>query len=158
MYHQVAVLFIGITIKFRNARRIRKLQARNVDNMAERGESTVRLSQEVPFGVRAIEAGCEIDGIWNSKAATPLQAPSQKSISRPPTPTIKPLELPEPIHIVPGKRRIVIGGPSVPQETTNASKTVVERIQSHQTQVSTESSQLGGRSGKENVFHSCEEW
>lgn len=86
--------------------------------MAERGEITENTSEEVPFGIRAIEAGDEVDGIWNSRAATPLQAPSPKSFSEPSTPTMKPqklqkarkfgsesslsgLELPEPAHVKP---------------------------------------------------------
>ena len=42
---------------------------------AERGEMAQDAPQgeEVPFGIRAIERGCEVDGVWNSKTNTPLQ-------------------------------------------------------------------------------------
>ena len=106
---------IGFAVKFRNARKIRKLEIRAAADMAERGEIIERASEEVPFGIRAIEAGDEVDGIWNSKAATPLQVPSPKSFSEPSTPSLKPpklqisrkggsesslskFELPEPAH------------------------------------------------------------
>lgn len=115
---QFFVFIIGFVAKFRNARKIRKLEARAAADLAERGEVTERASEEVPFGIRAIEAGDEVDGIWNSKAATPLQAPSPKSFSEPSTPTMKPqklqktrrfgsesslskLELPESAHVRP---------------------------------------------------------
>ena len=57
--------------------------------MAECGEITERASEDVPFGVRAIEAGDEVDGIWNSKAATPLQSPTPKTFSEPSTSSLK---------------------------------------------------------------------
>jgi hypothetical protein len=113
---QFFVLVTGFAVKFHKARSIRKLEIRAAADLAERGEITERASEEVPFGIRAIEAGAEVDGIWNSRAATPLLAPSAKSVSEPSTPTMKPqklqkarkfgsdsslsgLELPEPAHL-----------------------------------------------------------
>ena len=39
----------------------------------------IRPEEEVPFGIRAIERGCEVDGVWNSKTSTP---PRCKEIGR----------------------------------------------------------------------------
>lgn len=74
---------------------MRKLEARAAADLAERGEITerARSGTEEPFGVRAIEAGHEVDGIWNSRTATPLQLPSPRSVSEPSSPTVKPLKL-----------------------------------------------------------------
>lgn len=113
---QFFILITGFAVKFYRARRLRKLENRAATDLAERGEITEKASEEVPFGIRAIEAGDEVDGIWNSRAATPLQALSAKSVSEPSTPTMKPqklqkawkfgsesslpgLELPEPAHM-----------------------------------------------------------
>lgn len=46
--------------------------------------------EEVPFGIRAIERGCEIDGVWNSKTNTPLQTPGN---SNPGSPLMRPKDL-----------------------------------------------------------------
>ena len=46
-----------------------------------------RESDEVPFGIRAVEEGCEVEGVWNSKTNTPLQTAQS---SCPGTPMMKP--------------------------------------------------------------------
>lgn len=38
---------------------------------------------KVPFGVRAIERGYHVEGVWNSKATTPLQTPPSSKPSSP---------------------------------------------------------------------------
>jgi hypothetical protein len=43
----------------------------------------VRRSEEVPFGIRAIERGYVVEGVWNSKATTPLQTPTSSKASSP---------------------------------------------------------------------------
>lgn len=56
-----------------------------VEAQVERGEmrKTVGQGGEVPFGIRAIERGCTVDGVWNSKATTPLQTPPSSKPSSP---------------------------------------------------------------------------
>lgn len=49
-----------------------------------------RQEEEVPFGIRAIERGCEVDGVWNSKTNTPLQTPGN---SNPGSPLMRPKDL-----------------------------------------------------------------
>ena len=44
---------------------------------------TVGRNEEVPFGIRAIERGCMVEGVWNSKASTPLQTSSSSKASSP---------------------------------------------------------------------------
>jgi hypothetical protein len=51
---------------------------------------TTGQGEEVPFGIRAIERGCEIDGVWNSKTSTPLQTPGN---STPGSPVMRPKDL-----------------------------------------------------------------
>jgi hypothetical protein len=45
---------------------------------------------EVPFGIRAIERGCEVNGVWNSRTNTPLQTPGN---SNPGSPVMRPKDL-----------------------------------------------------------------
>jgi hypothetical protein len=49
----------------------------------ERGEmvQAIPAADRIPFGIRAIESGREVNGIWNSNASTPLQAPGSRKVS-----------------------------------------------------------------------------
>jgi hypothetical protein len=92
---------------------------------------TVRRSEEVPFGIRAIERGCMVEGVWNSKATTPLQTPTSSKASSPilkgkntlkkhkrasSLSTVSRLEIPEPALFTPNSRRSGAGYPNVPPE------------------------------------------
>ena len=63
-------------VRYRNHLRIKKYAIRMATEKAERGEMEhiAGPSHEVPFGIRAIERGCEVEGVWNSRTATPLQS------------------------------------------------------------------------------------
>lgn len=87
-----------------------------------------RKGNDVPFGVRAIESGIEVDGVWISRSNTPAPSLPDSPVSNasiPPSPArpaqspdrtssssnISRLEIPQPVHGYPG----VItsrGGPS----------------------------------------------
>lgn len=73
----------------------------------------------VPFGVRALESGIEVDGVWHSRSNTPAPSipdspmssasASPRSIRRPSSPdrtstssNISKLEMPQPVHGYPG--------------------------------------------------------
>ena len=56
---------------------------------AERGEMSLTARQsgeEASFGIRAIEKGYEVEGVWNSRTTTPLQSPVTSS---PPSPGLR---------------------------------------------------------------------
>ena len=78
---KVTVIISGVAIRYYKLRRLKKLRAVQEAERAERGEmeETVRTSDDVPFGVRAIEQGCEVEGVWNSRATTPLHSPAISS-------------------------------------------------------------------------------
>lgn len=82
---QCVVLTYGIGVRYLNKRRLKKHTIRIATEIAERGEMTeaVRRSEEVPFGIRAIERGCMVEGVWNSKASTPLQTPASSKANSP---------------------------------------------------------------------------
>ena len=69
-------------------RKIKKHTRIAAEAQAERGEMTKTVEQEdqVSFGIRAIERGCAVEGVWNSKATTPLQTPPS---SKPSSPALK---------------------------------------------------------------------
>jgi hypothetical protein len=99
---------------------------------------------EVPFGIRAIERGCEVNGVWNSKTNTPLQTPGN---SNPGSPVIRPkdlgngllslrkhrrelsassvsnLEIPEPISTKPEAKTV----PESPTDTMSEGKSSSEK-------------------------------
>ena len=89
---QGAVLIFSLGVRWRNKRRIRKHSERKTADTAERGEMAQATPQEeqVPFGIRAIERGCEVDGVWNSRTNTPLQTPGN---SNPGSPVMRPKDL-----------------------------------------------------------------
>ena len=72
------------------------LEKRAAEEQAERGEMALvsRLSNDIPFGIRALVEDPEVEGVWNSRTITslhcdPAQRPRNPS-SPPPTPTVKP--------------------------------------------------------------------
>ena len=78
----------------------------------QHSESVARArAREVPFGIRAIESGIEVDGVWISRSNTPahstpgspaLSVSSQQNAALPGRPgsasTIPRLEMPQPAH------------------------------------------------------------
>jgi hypothetical protein len=84
-YGQCVVLVYATGVRYSNKRKLKKHSDRIATEIEERGEmaEAVRNSEEVPFGIRAIERGCMVDGIWNSKATTPLHTPSSSKASSP---------------------------------------------------------------------------
>jgi hypothetical protein len=79
------VLAYATGVRYSNKRELKKHTDRIAAEIEERGEMTgaVRHSEEVPFGIRAIERGFLVDGIWNSKTTTPLHTPSSSKASSP---------------------------------------------------------------------------
>lgn len=63
---------------------MKKFAAQDEVSQAEKGNvsaSDPRTSDEIPFGIRAIEQGCQVDGVWISKKNTPLQTPRSSRAS-----------------------------------------------------------------------------
>lgn len=90
----------------------------------------IRASAEEPFGVRAIEKGCEVDGVWNSRTATPLHSPVFRSRNSSPVlslnklrksnrvssgSSISALDIPEPAHLKIEPSTLLLAS-TVPQE------------------------------------------
>jgi hypothetical protein len=86
------VLVFSFGIRWRNKRKIKRHTERKSADTAERGDMTQTNQQEdeVPFGIRAIERGCEVAGVWNSRTNTPLQTPGN---SNPGSPVMRPKDL-----------------------------------------------------------------
>lgn len=76
-YGQSIVLVYSVGVRYSNKRKLQKYSNRIATEIAERGEmnEAARPSEDVPFGIRAIERGCMVEGVWNSKTTTPLQTP-----------------------------------------------------------------------------------
>ena len=85
---QCLVLAYAVGVRCSNKRKLKKHTIRIAMEIAERGEmaEASRHSDEVPFGIRAIEKGCIVEGVWNSRATTPLQTPTS---SKPSSPVLK---------------------------------------------------------------------
>jgi hypothetical protein len=64
-------------MKIRNWRKTVKFERLAAEEQAERGEivETVRTSEEIPFGIKALEEEPAIEGVWNARTATPLHTP-----------------------------------------------------------------------------------
>lgn len=88
---QGVVLVLSLGIRYRNKKRIKKHSKKQTADRAESGEMTQPASQaeefRVPFGIRAIERGGEVNGVWNSRTNTPLQTLGN---SNPGSPTARP--------------------------------------------------------------------
>ena len=84
-YGQCVVLVYATGVRCSNKRKLKKHTNRIATEIEERGEMTegVKNSEEVPFGIRAIKRGCMVDGVWNSKATTPLRTPSSSKAGSP---------------------------------------------------------------------------
>lgn len=61
-----------------------KLTAAGPIEREERGQVTdVEQKQDIPFGVRCLENGVDVEGVWSSNANTPLQSPKSSAPSSP---------------------------------------------------------------------------
>ncbi|KAL2399752.1 hypothetical protein ABEF93_000285 [Exophiala dermatitidis] len=69
------VLITGFCVKLWNLRKNTRLERLAAEEQAERGQATLmcRSSDEIPFGIRALLDDSEVEGVWNSRNATPLQ-------------------------------------------------------------------------------------
>ena len=132
-YGQCVVLIYATGVRYSNKRKLKKHTNRISTEIEERGEMTeaVRNSEEVPFGIRAIERGCMVDGIWNSKATTPLHTPSSSKASSPvlkaknilkkhkresSLSNVSQLDIPEPASVPSKSTGLGIGFPKIPFE------------------------------------------
>ncbi|KAL8913191.1 MAG: hypothetical protein Q9171_001985 [Xanthocarpia ochracea] len=87
--------------KLRKYTRLAKTRAAQRENSLGRAPSAGRRKKgnDVPFGVRAIESGIEVDGVWISRSNTP-------ATSTPGSPALSALkETPAPVHPVPASDR-----------------------------------------------------
>ncbi|KAI4235835.1 MAG: hypothetical protein LQ349_002900 [Xanthoria aureola] len=103
----VAVLFAGVLKVAHNHWKLRKYvslaksRAAQRENGLERAPSAGRRRKgnDIPFGVRAIESGIEVDGVWISRSNTPANSsPGSPALS-----TTK--DIPTPVHPVPASDR-----------------------------------------------------
>ena len=145
---KVAVFFAGFAKVAHNHWKLRKYTAVANAQAAQRAEAgqaqpivsrrgRVQEGNDVPFGIRAIESGVEVDGVWISRSNTPAHstpgtpAPASPALSADPEPPTQPtaqsnrastasnmsrLEIPQPAH---GPRRVS------PSSSTNTTHTRV---------------------------------
>lgn len=74
----------AIFIRLRNKRRTARYAAEDAAEKAHGGQAAGRHGQsEVPFGVRCLEEGVDVEGVWSSNANTPLQSPKTSPASSP---------------------------------------------------------------------------
>ena len=123
---QCIVLFYAMAVRYSNKRKLRGHTIRNATEIVERGEMTevARSSEEVPFGIRAIERGWMVEGVWNSEASTPLQTPPSSKTSSPvlkarntlkrhkketSSSNVSGLDIPEPAVVPPNLREAGVG-------------------------------------------------
>lgn len=73
------VIAVASLVKLHKALKFRRLSRVHSHDLeiAESAEiqERVRSSDEIPFGARAMLEAPEIEGVWNSRASTPLQSP-----------------------------------------------------------------------------------
>jgi hypothetical protein len=75
-------------------------QKQNAEMLEAQPISEEPQGDEVPFGIRALESGIEVDGVWISRSNTPVGS-SRSSIADsklPPSYSSSQLELPKAIH------------------------------------------------------------
>lgn len=87
--------------KLRKYVSLAKSRAAQRENGLERAPSAGRRRKgnDIPFGVRAIESGIEVDGVWISRSNTPANSsPGSPALS-----TTK--DIPTPVHPVPASDR-----------------------------------------------------
>ena len=67
-------MLLAFVVKFKNWARDKRRTKRAAEERAERGEMTLIDSQEedTPFGIRALLGDPEVEGVWNSREATPV--------------------------------------------------------------------------------------
>jgi hypothetical protein len=129
-YGQCLVLIYAIGVRYSNKRKLKKHTSRIAMEIADRDEmvEASRRSDEVPFGIRAIERGCIVEGVWNSKATTPLQTPTSSKASSPVLKAAKNtlkkhrrdsslsnvshVDISEPVLVTPNSRANVFGSPT----------------------------------------------
>jgi len=74
------VAAIGFTVRFYNAWKLRKYEALQQVSESHRQalqhtpSVTARRDAEIPFGIRAIQSGIQVDGVWISGSNTPVQS------------------------------------------------------------------------------------
>lgn len=85
-HFQVLILIVAFLTRFRNWVRDKRREKRAVEEQAERGEVALvhTLSDDIPFGIRALLEDPEIDGVWNSRANTPRYYDGPVSTCSPP--------------------------------------------------------------------------
>jgi hypothetical protein len=133
-YGQCLVLIYALGVRYSNKRKLKKHTSRIAMEIAERDElvEVSRRSDEVPFGIRAIERGCIVEGVWNSKATTPLQTPASSKASSPllkatkntlkkhkrdsSLSNVSHVDIPEPALVTSNSRAIVLGSANAPVE------------------------------------------
>lgn len=66
-----------------NWRKLLRFERRATEDQAERGEIQVpgRPSVDRPFGVKALDEGSSIEGVWNARTTTPLHGPTSRNRS-----------------------------------------------------------------------------
>lgn len=76
----MAVAAIGFVVRFYNAWKLRKYEALQQVSESHRQalqhtpSVTARRDAEIPFGIRAIQSGIQVDGVWISGSNTPVQS------------------------------------------------------------------------------------
>ena len=101
--------------RLRKYTKIAAVKAQHRQAIEQRPSVRARKGREVPFGVRAIESGIEVDGVWISRSNTPnasatgspapsimLETDSARHVQYPErapmTSTQRSLEVPRPVH------------------------------------------------------------
>lgn len=87
----LVVVFIAITVKVMNWRRLLRLERQAVEDSAERGDiaQPTSTSTDLPFGVKALNEGSGIEGVWDARTTTQLHGPTSRNRS----PLIRPAKM-----------------------------------------------------------------
>lgn len=89
------MLTIATIVYIRDNMKTQMLHEKAQQERAELGDVTqTRVSDEIPFGLRAMEEEPEVEGVWNSRTCTPLHLP----IGREMQPTLRPASIPMTAH------------------------------------------------------------
>lgn len=128
----MVVAVLGFTVRFYNAWKLRKYEALQQVSESHRQalqhtpSVTARRDAEIPFGIRAIQSGIQVDGVWISGSNTPVQSgPNSR------TPSIvlgtdlgNTSRSPERVAAAPSKSRVEIPQPAHRQSTHGQSSTL----------------------------------
>ncbi|KAJ9606765.1 hypothetical protein H2200_008774 [Cladophialophora chaetospira] len=70
----VSILIVAFLMRLRNWIRDKRRAKRAAEERAERGEMTLvyDLEEDAPFGIRALLEDPQVEGVWNSREATPM--------------------------------------------------------------------------------------